>query len=87
VLNKRGQLVGIVTDGDLRRHLLANEKGLDSPAREAMTRRPKAISPEQLATEALKVMQEYQIGEMPVVKEGKPVGMLNLKDLLKAGIV
>jgi len=88
VVDEQGRLVGIITDGDIRRHLLANPKGLESPAREAMTKNPKTSTPAQLATEALPVMEKYQIGEMPVLDEqGRPLGVLNLKDLLRAGIV
>jgi len=88
VVDEQGRLVGIITDGDIRRHLLANPKGLESPAREAMTKNPKTSTPAQLATEALLVMEKNQIGEMPVLDEqGRPIGVLNLKDLLRAGIV
>jgi len=87
VLNRRGQLAGIVTDGDIRRYLLTCEEGLSHSSKRAMTRNPKIIAPERLAVEAMRVMQDYQIGEMPVVEGGRPIGVLNLKDLLRAGIV
>lgn len=88
VLDQTGRMVGIVTDGDIRRHLLANPRGLSSPAAEAMVRSAKTTVAEQLATEALLVMEKYQIADMPVLDEDKrPIGILNLKDLLRAGIV
>ncbi len=88
VLDSKKKLAGIITDGDIRRHLLANAAGLKSPAKDAMTRNPKTTTASQLATEALLVMEKHQIGEMPVLDEaGRPVGVLNLKDLLRAGIV
>ncbi|NIM04218.1 MAG: CBS domain-containing protein, partial [Armatimonadetes bacterium] len=88
VVDEQGKLLGIVTDGDIRRHLLSNPEGLKSAAKEAMTRTSKTTIPSQLATEALLVMEKSQIGEMPVLdEEGRPLGVLNLKDLLRAGIV
>jgi arabinose-5-phosphate isomerase len=88
VVDEDGRLLGIVTDGDIRRHFLSNPEGLKSPAEKAMTRNPKTTSPAQLATEALLVMEKTQISEMPVLDEaGRPIGVLNLKDLLRAGIV
>jgi len=88
VIDKDGKLVGIVADGDIRRHMLKNPEGLKSPANAAMTKNPKTSVATQLATEALLVMEKYQIGEMPVVDDaGRPIGVLNLKDLLRAGII
>jgi arabinose-5-phosphate isomerase len=90
ILDHQGRLVGIITDGDIRRHLLESADCLDRPADEIMSRAPRTCAPGQLATECLEVMQhtERGIGEMPVVDEaGRPLGMLNLKDLLRAGIV
>jgi arabinose-5-phosphate isomerase len=88
VVSDSGSLVGIVTDGDVRRHLLAESGSLDTLVEEMMVTTPKTIPPDRLAAEAMKVMEEFQIGEMPVLDaEGRPVGVLNLKDILRAGIV
>jgi arabinose-5-phosphate isomerase len=88
VIDKDGKLVGIVADGDIRRHMLKNPEGLKSPANAAMTKNPKTTVATQLATEALLVMEKHQISEMPVVDDaGRPIGVLNLKDLLRAGII
>jgi arabinose-5-phosphate isomerase len=88
VLDEEGKLLGIIADGDIRRYLLAHPDGLKSPAEEVMTKTPKTAAASQLATEALLVMEKYQIGEMPVLDENqRPVGVLMLKDLLRAGIV
>jgi arabinose-5-phosphate isomerase len=88
VIDEGGKLLGIVTDGDIRRHMLSNPEGLKSPANAAMTKNPKTTIASQLATEALLIMEKNQIGEMPVVDDaGRPIGVLNLKDLLRAGIV
>lgn len=89
IVDDDGKLVGIITDGDVRRALLADDGALQKPAREVMAVGPRTISPDRLATEGLKAMEAppRQIGEMPVVVDGKPVGMLMLKDLVAAGIV
>lgn len=88
VVDASGKLTGILADGDLRRHLLADEKCLHKTTNEIMTHSPKCIDPDRLATEGVKVLEEYRIGELPVIdKDSKPVGMLMLKDLFKAGIV
>jgi len=89
VIDNDGMLLGIITDGDVRRALLADEKALGKLASEVMVANPRTISPDRLATEGLRKMEgpPKQIGEMPVVEDGKPVGMLMLKDLVAAGIV
>ncbi len=89
IVDKNGLLLGIITDGDVRRALLSDEKALARPASEVMISNPRTISPDRLATEGLRKMEgpPNQIGEMPVLLDGKPVGMLMLKDLVAAGIV
>ena len=89
IVDEEGRLVGIIADGDIRRHLLQDVACLDRPASEIMTRNPRTCSPTHLAAECLEVMQNTArgIGEMPVVDEaGKPLGMLSLKDIVRAGI-
>ena len=89
VVDQQGLLSGIITDGDIRRALLAEDDALMKPAHEVMIHGPRTISPDKLATEGLRAMEAppKQIGEMPVLVDGKPVGMLMLKDLVAAGIV
>ena len=89
VVDSEGKLLGIITDGDVRRALIKDDKALYKRADEIMVSSPKTITPERLATEGLHAMEAppRQIGEMPVVEDGKPVGMLMLKDLVAAGIV
>ncbi|MFC1708850.1 SIS domain-containing protein [Candidatus Omnitrophota bacterium] len=88
IVNKKGKLVGIFTDGDLRRHL---DAGSNLPAlqiKEVMTKNPTAVKKDQLAAEALRILQVRKIDEVPVVdKLYRPVGMLDVQDLLKAGLV
>ena len=89
VVDDDGKLAGIITDGDIRRALLVDDNALHKKAREVMVAGPRTISPDRLATEGLRLMEAppKQIGEMPVLVDGKPVGMLMLKDLVAAGIV
>jgi arabinose-5-phosphate isomerase len=88
VLDEDGRLLGVITDGDLRRYL---EKGLDLPAaqvRDLASRSPKTISPEALAARAVQIMEEFSITALVVVDErANVVGVLHLHDLLKSGIV
>jgi len=87
IVEPDGKLVGIITDGDVRRHLLRDETCLSWPAVRVMTKNPKAIAPDRAAEEGLRIMEELRIGEMPVLEDGKPIGMVMLKDLLKARLV
>jgi arabinose-5-phosphate isomerase len=82
-------LVGFVTEGDLRRHLLKSPIDIEARAETFMTVSPSMIESDLLAIEALEVFQNSaaKIGEMPVVKNGKVLGLLMLKDLLRSGIV
>jgi len=89
VLDDQDGLVGFVTEGDMRRHLLTAPIRIEAEAKEYMTSSPATIEPDLLAIDALEVFQNFpvKIGEMPVVSEGKVVGLLMLKDLLRSGIV
>lgn len=86
VVDARGRLAGIFTDGDLRRHL---DQGGDIMARkvgEVMTRHPKTIQADRLAAEALRMLREHRIDELVVTDSTrKPIGLLDVQDLLKAG--
>lgn len=84
LVDERGKLVGVFTDGDLRR-LLRTEPGmsLDRPVNEVMTRRPKTVCVEDLAAEAYRIMRENRIDNLPVVDEdGVPVGIIDVQDWL-----
>ena len=87
VVNKDKKLCGIFTDGDLRRSIEKNKNVLQIPIKEVMTKNPLFIPANTLASEALKLIQEKQIDEIPVVNEkNEPIGMLDEKDLLLKGI-
>ncbi|WP_425993828.1 KpsF/GutQ family sugar-phosphate isomerase [Caulobacter sp. DWR1-3-2b1] len=84
VIDTAGALIGLITDGDLRRHM----DGLMSHiAGEVMTRAPLTIAPSALAAEALKIMNERRITVLFVVEGERPVGVLHVHDLLRAGII
>ncbi len=92
VTDAAGRVSGLITDGDIRRHLLHTPL-LTGPAADAMTRAPGVVRPEMLATEGLRRLDEFhplpgqKAGDAPVVDEdGRPLGLLTLKDLVKAGI-
>ena len=93
VVDETGLLSGILTDGDTRRFLTASgANSLISPVAEAMTRGPRVATPDQLAVEALERFERsgerVRVGEVPVVSEdGRPIGILTLKDLVRTGIV
>ncbi|MCS7209354.1 MAG: KpsF/GutQ family sugar-phosphate isomerase [Fimbriimonadales bacterium] len=90
VVDANGVMVGLVTDGDIRRRLLQDETALARPVSEAMTRHPMTLRGNPLAIEVLERFQSapVKIGDLPVLDEaGRPIGMVVLKDLLRAGIV
>ena len=86
VVNANGRLIGIFTDGDLRRHLDTGGRLVARQVREIMSRDPKTINADRLAAEALRLLREYKIDELVVVDDAhRPVGLLDVQDLLKAG--
>lgn len=87
VVNEHDQLLGIFTDGDLRRSFENNEDLRHTPIEELMTRTSLTISPEALAVSALNAMQDKAITVLPVVQGDKIVGIIHMHDLLRAGIV
>ena len=88
VVDSNGRLVGIFTDGDLRRHLESDPRLIDKKVKDVMTKNPTAINKEKLAAEAFDIMRSKKIDEIPVVDDRKrPIGLLDVQDLLKAGLV
>ncbi len=84
VVNPAGDLVGIITDGDLRRHM--GDDLLHRRVAEVMTANPRTIRPAALAAEALHVMNEKSITSLFVIEDRKPVGIVRLHDCLKVGV-
>jgi arabinose-5-phosphate isomerase len=79
-----GKLLGLITDGDLRRHmdgLMAHTAG------EVMTANPQTVAPDALAAEALNLMEERRITVLFAVEDGTPKGILHVHDILRAGVV
>jgi arabinose-5-phosphate isomerase len=84
VTDKAGRLVGIITDGDLRRHMGSNL--LAGRVVDIMTRNPKSVPPDMLASAALEVLNSMKITSLFVVEAGKPIGIIHVHDLLRAGV-
>jgi arabinose-5-phosphate isomerase len=88
VVDSEDQVLGVFTDGDLRRALDRQVDVHTARVAEVMTPRGKTIAPGTLAAEALRMMQEYRINALPVVNSaGKLAGVLNMHDLLRAGVL
>ncbi|MBU0571481.1 MAG: KpsF/GutQ family sugar-phosphate isomerase [Candidatus Omnitrophica bacterium] len=88
VVDGRGKLLGIFTDGDLRRHLDGGGDIMSCRVGNVMTSGPYTITPDKLAAEAFGILRDRKIDEIPVVdKKGKLVGLLDVQDLLNAGLV
>jgi len=88
VLNQASQPIGIFTDGDLRRAFVNNISASNSTIQQVMGRSPRTIQADQMAVEAVEMMEKYKINALIVVDtEGKLVGALNMHDLLKAKVV
>jgi arabinose-5-phosphate isomerase len=79
-----GRLMGIITDGDLRRHMRPDL--LAAKVDDVMTRQPKTVSGDQLVSEALELLNSSKITAVIVVENGTPVGIVHLHDLLRAGV-
>ncbi len=87
IIDKNRTLVGIFTDGDLRRHLKEDPNLLKKKVKNVMTQHPTVIQKDKLAVEAFSLLQSRKIDELPVVDEkGRSVGLLDIQDLLKAGL-
>lgn len=84
VLDGEAKLAGIITDGDLRRHMAPDL--LQQSAVQVMTRNPQTIAPDMLAVEALAQMNARAITTLFVVENGAPVGILHIHDVLRAGL-
>ncbi len=84
ITDDANRLVGIITDGDLRRHMRPDL--LEFPVERVMTRSPKTIRPDQLASEALEFLNSVKVTALIVVEGDKPVGIVRVHDLLRIGV-
>ena len=88
VVDKNGKLSGIFTDGDLRRHIGSDPDIITKSVKDVMTKKPVTITRERLAAEAFEILKSKKIDELPVVDaKSRPVGLVDVQDLLKAGLV
>lgn len=89
VVDGQGNLIGVITDGDLRRGLESKGDIFRLKAKDLMGRNPKTIPANALAVRAVEVMEEHSITSLFILEDRgrKPAGVLHLHDLLKAGIV
>lgn len=91
VVDDDGRLVGLCVDGDVKRILLDREDALDLPITEAMNPRPSTISPDLLAISALHMMEKRKRGPVTLLivtdAENRPVGLLHIHDVLRAGLL
>lgn len=84
VVGHDGRLIGVVTDGDLRRHM--GDGLLTRTTGDIMTKKPKTVAPDMLASAALELLNSSRITALFVVDDGKPVGILHVHDLLRVGV-
>ena len=89
IVDAERHLLGVISDGDLRRHFVSAPNQLHASAATILNAHPSTIEPELLAVEALEFFQNLprKLGDLPVLEDGKVVGLLMLKDLLRIGIV
>lgn len=83
IVDAGGLLVGIITDGDLRRHM--RNDMLDARVDDIMTHKPKTVRPDQLISETLEILNSMKVTALFAVDAGKPVGVIHIHDLLRAG--
>jgi arabinose-5-phosphate isomerase len=88
IVDAKQKLLGIVTDGDLRRHLLADIAILDAPVSKIMTKSPSTVNPDQLISEVLSIFETHSFDDLLVVDgKGKLVGYIDIQDLPKLKIL
>ena len=87
IVTDNDKLMGIITDGDLRRMLLKHPDIEHVKAKEIMTPNPKTINEDDLVADALHKMRHNSITPLPVLKDGRYVGVIHLHDILKEGVL
>ncbi|MDA0635217.1 CBS domain-containing protein [Nonomuraea sp. MCN248] len=81
IVNDDGRMTGIVTDRDITIRLVADDKGPDTPVREACTPSVEVICPDTSLDQAVKLMRQHAVRRLPVVEDGRAVGILSIGDL------
>ena len=88
IVNGRGKLTGVFTDGDFRRHMALDENLLAKPLKKVMTRHPISVRENALVVEALKIFNERNIDDLVVVNaKREPIGIVDSQDLPKLKVV
>ena len=88
VVDAQGKLIGIFTDGDLRRLVQRGEVDFARPVSAVMGKSPRTVGPDDLATSAAEMLRHSQVDQLPVVDDvGRPVGLLDVQDLLAARLL
>ena len=88
IVDAEGVLRGILTDGDVRRLVLSNVEGLERGIGEVMTRSPRTLRDDALVRDAVRMVREHRQDEIPVVdRAGRPVGLLDVQDLIAIKVV
>ena len=85
VTSRNKKLVGVITDGDLRRHMKNNI--LEKTAREIMKKNPKTINKEMFVTSALELMEKNKITQVFIIQNNKPIGILHIHDCIELGLI
>lgn len=86
IVDRQNRLIGFFTDGDLRRHLCDGASFLDAPVSAVMTRSPKMIRKDHLASEAYRILRENKVDQLPVIDDVRtPVGIIDVQDMLEMG--
>lgn len=82
-----GNIIGIITDGDIRRMLETRDSFTGLTAKDIMTKNPKSVSSVNMVTDALNIMEDFSITQLIVVDQGAYKGVIHLHDILKEGVV
>jgi arabinose-5-phosphate isomerase len=86
IIDNNGKLVGIITDGDIRRTLVKGSKVIDLSVENLFNKNPTTVKPSALAVEALNIMEDLKVNVLPVVNDRyEPIGMIHLHDITKLG--
>jgi arabinose-5-phosphate isomerase len=87
VINEADEVLGIITDGDVRRMLEKHDSFANLTANNIMGNTPKTIAHEALAVDAFEMMRQYNINQLIVIENGKYAGIVHLQDLVREGII
>jgi len=87
VVNEANELLGVITDGDLRRMLEKNDSLEGITARDIMTSHPRTVAADTLAVDALDILRKFDITQLVVTNERQYLGVLHLHDLIREGLI